>query len=179
VVPVGDWGRPADLHLTEDSLKGVTLSVRCGRVYEDGKLHERTYPLCQALERQMEAIGAMIAGRDDRADFTLWYVEKGATQADSSGLSTLAFSLSGGIIPGISSRPSAAELRVSDSRGVLLETAPLKIENIQIFGWGALIAYYQKTENQQKREVGAKFFQFARNRVASQALRLKFAGGAR
>lgn len=176
IVPVGEWGRPADLFLHNESLKGVKIAVNCARMDRNGKLIMQSYRLCAGLTARLDTMGALTDLSEEPADLTFWFVDLGFQPADSSGLSQLGFYFSGGIVPMITTRTVRAEIRITDARGVLLDRAPLSLLEINTVGWGALLGFYQESEQQQQYDVSNKVYRFSVNRIASQVVRFHLAG---
>lgn len=168
LLPIGDWGRPADLGLNSHSLKNLKVAVRCAEVDQDGRILPRELRICHNLSMHLVNLGAEIS---EHPDFVLWYVEQGTSSTQTSGISALAFALSVGIFPMVSSRTIQAELRVADGRNVVLEVVPLKLEDILTVGWGSLLAFDLKSETEQMQDIGKKLFLTAENRLASFALK--------
>jgi hypothetical protein len=185
IIPIGEWGHPADLDLNSKSLAGIQVAVRCGIQDKAGVVHERRVRICRRLESALKAIGATIQDIDDGqyddqihpADLTLWYIDTKAEGVRYSWISLIGTVMTGGIFPLIWSKQSEAELRVSDARGVVLETAPLQMEEVKVGGWGALVAMLIRSgsSDEQNIKAGHLFYRYAQNRVYSQSKRLKFA----
>ena len=139
MVAVGDWGRPSDLNLPQSALAGVRITVRCGALDHAGQITDRYFKLCLSLENTLKTLGAqLVPASEAGADFTLWYLDRGVSEKRGSALSFAAFCLSFGILPYVSSSASEAELRVTDSRGVILNQIPLRVEAVRGAGLGFL-----------------------------------------
>ena len=176
-VAVGDWGQPSDLHLNEESLAGVKIGVRCMKMQKNGEIASQNYPLCKGLERHLAALGAKIVGKDEPgADLTLWYVEQGVVDKLISGGSVVGLIFTAGIVPMVSTATSRAELRVSDAKGVILERETLEASKVRVFGWSAWIGLGHRSR---ERDFGKKFYNYAKNRLVSQAINLKLAQSAK
>lgn len=157
--------------LTSESLAGVNVDVRCGVLARDGALIERAYPLCDHLREALARAGAEEPTENGVAQLSLWYVDLGIRRSESSALSNWASWLTGFIVPAVSATESAAELRVLDPRGVLLDRQVLSVVRVHFFGWGALPLRFRDTSREDEARMARKFYDFAVNRVFSQSLR--------
>lgn len=175
--PVGDWARPSDLGLDEKSLSGVKVSVRTGRLDKKGEAIERPLKIRNSLENALTAVGALVinAGSEIEPDLTLWYLERGVGESQSSYASEIAFLMTGGIVPWVSSRELGAELRVTDHRGIRLGEQSAKIVDVQAVGWLALIHVFNFSESgrSRRRQISRSFLRSAQNLVYSQSFRAR------
>jgi hypothetical protein len=177
IVAVGSWAEPSNLNLNDTSLSGVKISVRCAQLRNPGGITEHSYPVCAGLERHLAALGAKIITKGQSgADLTLWYIEQGVIDKHTSGGSVIGYVFTSGLIPVVSTATSRAELRVSDSRGIILDDKTLDTAEIRVSGWAALLGVRQRARG---RDLGKKFYQYAENRVVSQAIGLKLAQNAK
>lgn len=176
IQPIGEWAYPSELGLDATSLVLTKIAVKCG-VIEGAKIREvQVSELCSALNAALASLGADEIQSGEMPDFTVWYLDKAASSGGSSWASTLAFSLTGGIVPMVSSVTAEAELRVVDSRGVELERTPMLATEVRSFGWLSLAALLKREKQlSRKRDLERRFFQFVQNRVYSQAIRLQLA----
>ena len=182
VQPIGAWSRPLDLELKADSLKGTRVSVRCGRIEKDAQIRERNASICRYLGETLKEIGAELVpvNSDGRAvELTVWYLDQPEFESQSSGVAGWAFFASGGLTPEISTASSHAELRITDSRGVVLSKAPLELVEIKAFGWLALTSFLtqKRTPKTRQAELERNFLRFVQNQVYSQSLRRRIARG--
>lgn len=179
--PVGDWARPSDLGLDEQSLTGVKVGVRTGLLTKTGEVKERPLKVRSTLVLALQSLGAEVIGANQGPgpDLTLWYLEQGVGDSHSSMTSEIGFLLTGGILPWISSREVAGELRVTDQRGVLLGQQATKLVDVQAFGWLALIHVFNRSETsrQRRRAIAASFRRSVQNLVYSQSVRVRLAKG--
>lgn len=170
---MGDWSQPGDLHLNNESLADVKVSVRCGREDAAGTYTDAKIRLCAGLERHLASLGATIVPPSQSgAQLTLWYIERGVIEKHSNGASVAGMLFTVGISPMVKTATSQAEIRVSDSKGAILERQTATITKVRVFGWSAWTALDKKWR---ERELGQKFFDFVKNRVVSQAIDLKLA----
>jgi hypothetical protein len=182
LVAVGDWGRTPDLHLAEDTLKEVRIKVTCHRLdNRHGRLLPRRYGLCGTLQRQMTTLGATIVDADDEtqtetpADYTLQYVDIGSQSEGVSAVSLVAGFMTGWLIPYVSTQDVHAEFRILDARGVQIDSAPMMITHVGLFGWGALAALRSNSLAEQQSRISRQFFMLAKNRMASHVRATKWA----
>jgi hypothetical protein len=173
VVPIGEWGRPADLDVHSESLKDVKVAIFCGDQDAAGKLTSRSFRTCTMLSEQLQQLGAITVLENEPADFKLWFIDLGSKVEERAGWFDYAFYFTVGLVPMVSTKLLQAELRVTDARGVLLERTRMGMNRIQVVGWMALLTMFLKNERQNEREVSRKFYQFAKNRIVSQVARLK------
>jgi hypothetical protein len=174
VRPVGEWARPADLALHENSLAGVRVAVRCAAITSEGTLREQSRKVCSALETAMEALGAEVPDEGAETELTLWYIDHRSGAESCPPLLSMAHFMTGYWIPCKSHEWSEAELRVTDARGSLLERAPLRIEQVSLQSWLFLPSSLGQGGRDQfrRRELQSRFLRFAQNRIYSQSMRL-------
>jgi hypothetical protein len=176
-VPVGDWSRPVDLELNSESLTGTRVAVDCLRERKANgqapQLQQAQFTVCARLERSLEQVGATVPSDEGPVDLTLVYIEKGVTEQSASGLSSLAFTFSDGLISLIATSASEAELQVKDGHGAILERAPVRLEAVTAIGLSAIVgkAMDMGGESARDRALSRLFFDYARNRVFSQIVR--------
>lgn len=186
VVPVGEWSRPVDLVLNNESLKGVRVAVRCGRPGPRGELVEGGIGICGSLALALEQAGAEIVpalglerpsedGAPPRAsapDYELTFTELGSVESSVSVYSQAAFTFSNGLLSWVSSSASEAEMSLRDNKGSLLERSPMRIEEVQVFGLSALVARVRNPGVSERRSFAAAeaFYDFARNRIRSRVV---------
>jgi hypothetical protein len=174
---MGEWAEPSDLHLNEHSLSGVKVSVRCSHMDKAGTITPQSYPICPGLARHLIGLGAEALANDQPgANLTVWYIEEGVVDKQISAGSVAGLIFTAGIVPMVSSATSRVELRITDSRGVVLERHQLTASKVRVFGWSAWFALGKKAR---QKELGQKFYQFVKNRVVSQAVDQKLAAPAK
>lgn len=172
VQPIGPWGRPADLHLRENSLHGISTDVRCGVLSVPGApARERALPVCQHIRHALEEIGATEPTQGTAPDFTLWYLEKGKGSISCSWPVQAAFYLSIGWYPCASVEWSEAEFQVLDRRGVVLETSSMRVESTTVVGWPVLFSKAFRLPPPTG-EIKHRLLRYAQNRIVSQAVRM-------
>jgi hypothetical protein len=171
---MGDWAEPSDLHLNEHSLDKVKVSVRCSHMdNKTGTITTQSYPVCPGLSRHLAAMGAEVVKPDEAgAQLTVWYIEEGVVDKQVSAGSVAGLIFTAGIVPMVASATSRVELRISDSRGVILERHQVMASKVRVFGWSAWLALGKKAR---QKELGQKFYTFVKNRVVSQAIEQKLA----
>ena len=176
---VGDWSRPSELSLSRNYLKGIKIQVQCGMIDKRDRLLARRYPICRDLQDLLNDSGAIIVGSTDPsfpnsdADLHFFYLDTGKVESSQSGLALAGFIFTGGLVPLVFTGASEAEFRIVDKRGITIDRAPMKIAQIRAFGWGALGGLFGPSLSAQKKEVSQIVFHYAKNRLASQALRLE------
>jgi len=172
-VAMGDWADPSDLHLNDQSLAGVKLSVRCNHMDKQGIMQAQNYPLCQGLERHLASLGAqIIPNTQSGADLTVWYIEEGVVDKHISAGSVIGLIATAYIIPMVSTATSRAELRITDNKGSVVEQESVSASKVRVFGWSAWLALGKKSR---QRDLGEKFYTYVKNRVVSRAVDLKLA----
>ncbi len=180
--PIGEWARPSDLRLSENSLKGIRVAVRCGDIEDNGSIREVNKRVCRMLAKSLQEIGAEIVDANldfsqetvGRADLNLWYLNTGKSEGSFSIPAYYAFLFTSFIVPSISSYRTEAEIRVTDQKGALLDQTNLAIEHTQAFGWWALTTglTQEKSAGRRQRDIEAQFLRFVQNRVYSRSLPL-------
>ncbi len=180
--PIGDWARPSDLELDSSSLEDTRVTVKCGRLKGEKIEEELGSEICSALKTALANIGAQdVSGdvaNDKRADLTVWYLDTGTTTTKSNWVSDVAFYFTGGLVPIISTSTAEAELRVTDSRGAVLDRSQMRVDEVRSFGWLSLASQMTRGKRLvRKKDIERRFFRFVQNRVYSQAVRLRLAKG--
>lgn len=171
-IPIGDWAHSADLELNNESLKDLKISVKCAQQKDRGKtsLRPRKYQLCKGLERRFESMGAVITEQEPEADFSVLYIDRESTPPDSPAIFSMAYYLTGFIVPVVQSQTLQSELQIYDHRGVLLDRQPMAILETSAVGWSVLPAQIrQRVEPDERLALSEKFYRFAENRLVSYA----------
>lgn len=162
----GAWARPADLRLRFDSLRDVVVRVACARLRDDGSYVVRPSQACQGLTAAMREVGATVVKKDDELEpeYTLLYLD-GESRSEGCGWMSIATWLSSGIVPCTSLDWSVGELRLLDSRGVVLSKAPLRLKTVTVFGWAALGSrvFYGREQRRREKQLQKRFVRYAQN----------------
>lgn len=173
LLAVGDWAQSPDLRLDNKSLQTTKVEFGCYRLNPDGTLAIRSYKVCTGLAADLDAYGATIVGDLDpndpplRPDYTIQYVDLQREKSDASFWSFAASSLTAWIVPVVVTTRSSAEFRILDHRGILVDRVPMTIAEVEVWGWTALVGFFEKSENQQKEFISRQVYAAARNRLAS------------